>query len=84
MTVKAFRATALGQRRGLVRDLALTVTVATSADFVTPIGSQTDLLVYGPGGYRFTDYVHVGAPPQLLLSVTSTLGIAPLWGCRVT
>ncbi|WP_394345822.1 SLC13 family permease [Halegenticoccus tardaugens] len=58
----------------------LAVTFAASADFVTPIGYQTNLLVYGPGGYRFTDYFRVGAPLQVLLSIVTVLGIAALWG----
>jgi di/tricarboxylate transporter len=37
-------------------------------------------MVYGPGGYRFTDYVRVGAPLQGLLAVVTTLGIVALWG----
>jgi di/tricarboxylate transporter len=47
---------------------------------MTPVGYQTNLMVYGPGGYRFTDYVRVGAPLQALLTVVTTLGIAVLWG----
>jgi di/tricarboxylate transporter len=58
----------------------LTVTFAASADFMTPIGYQTNLLVYGPGGYRFTDYFRVGAPLQILLSVVTVLGISVFWG----
>nr|WP_160135178.1 SLC13 family permease [Halococcus salsus] len=58
----------------------LAVTFAASADFMTPIGYQTNLLVYGPGGYRFTDYTRVGAPLQIVLSVVTVLGIAMLWG----
>ena len=58
----------------------LAVTFAASAAFATPIGYQTNLMVYGPGGYRFTDYVRVGAPLQLLLAVVVTLGIATLFG----
>lgn len=58
----------------------LAVTFAASADFMTPIGYQTNLLVYGPGGYRFTDYTRVGAPLQIVLSVVTVLGIAALWG----
>ena len=58
----------------------LAVTFAASADFMTPIGYQTNLLVYGPGGYRFTDYARVGAPLQVLLSVVTVLGIAAFWG----
>jgi di/tricarboxylate transporter len=58
----------------------LAVTFASSADFMTPIGYQTNLLVYGPGGYKFTDYFRVGAPLQLILSVVTVLGIAIFWG----
>ncbi|WP_407661560.1 SLC13 family permease [Haladaptatus caseinilyticus] len=58
----------------------LAVTFASSADFMTPIGYQTNLLVYGPGGYKFTDYFRVGAPLQLLLSIATVLGIAVFWG----
>jgi di/tricarboxylate transporter len=58
----------------------LAVTFAASAAFATPIGYQTNLMVYGPGGYRFTDYLRVGAPLQLILTVVVTLGIAALFG----
>jgi len=58
----------------------LAVTFASSADFMTPIGYQTNLLVYGPGGYRFTDYFRVGAPLQVLLSVATVAGIVVFWG----
>ncbi|MFC7235311.1 SLC13 family permease [Halosegnis marinus] len=58
----------------------LAVTFAASTAFMTPVGYQTNLFVYGPGGYRFTDYVKVGAPLQLLFAVATTLGIAVLYG----
>ena len=58
----------------------LAVTFAASTAFMTPVGYQTNLFVYGPGGYRFTDYVKVGAPLQLLFAVVTTLGIAVLYG----
>ncbi len=58
----------------------LAVTFAASTAFMTPVGYQTNLMVYGPGGYRFTDFFRVGAPLQLLLSVVTVLGIAVLWG----
>jgi len=58
----------------------LAVTFAASTAFLTPVGYQTNLFVYGPGGYKFSDFVRVGAPLQLLLSVVTTLGIAFFWG----
>jgi di/tricarboxylate transporter len=58
----------------------LAVMFAASSAFMTPIGYQTNLMVYGPGGYRFTDYIRVGAPLQVLLTVVTTLGIAFFWG----
>lgn len=58
----------------------LAVMFASSADFMTPIGYQTNLLVYGPGGYRFTDYTRVGGPLELLLSVVTVGGLAVFWG----
>jgi di/tricarboxylate transporter len=51
-----------------------------SAAYITPIGYQTNLMVYGPGGYRFTDYTRVGLPLLVILSVVSTAGIAVLYG----
>ena len=51
----------------------MAVMIGASAGFITPIGYQTNLMVYGPGGYRFTDYVRVGLP----LSIA--VGIAVLW-----
>lgn len=58
----------------------LAVMFAGSTAFMTPIGYQTNLLVYGPGGYRFSDYVRVGAPLQLLFAVVTTACIAVFWG----
>nr|WP_276275036.1 SLC13 family permease [Haladaptatus sp. QDMS2] len=61
----------------------LGVTFAASTAFMTPVGYQTNLFVYGPGGYRFSDFIRVGAPLQLLLSVVTVVGIAFFWGIRV-
>ena len=58
----------------------LAVTFAASTAFMTPVGYQTNLFVYGPGGYRFMDYVKVGAPLQAIFAVVTTLGIAFFWG----
>ena len=58
----------------------LAVTFAASTAFMTPVGYQTNLFVYGPGGYEFRDYARVGGPLQLLLAVVTTLGIVTIWG----
>ncbi len=55
---------------------AITIMVAASASFATPIGYQTNLMVYGAGGYRFRDYLTFGAPLTLLAGIV-TVVIAP-------
>ncbi|MBW2483274.1 MAG: SLC13 family permease [Deltaproteobacteria bacterium] len=55
------------------------VCFGASACFATPIGYQTNLLVYGPGGYRFSDYLKLGIPLNLLVLAMGTLFIPVLW-----
>jgi di/tricarboxylate transporter len=56
---------------------AICIMIAASASFSSPIGYQTNLMVYGPGGYRFADYLRFGIPLNLLVMVV-TVGLAPL------
>ncbi|MFP4554914.1 MAG: SLC13 family permease, partial [Actinomycetota bacterium] len=48
------------------RGMAVAVAIAASASFLTPLGYQTNTMVYGPGGYRLTDYLKVGAPITII------------------
>ena len=57
----------------------LAVTFAASTAFMTPVGYQTNLMVYSAGGYRFTDYLRVGGPLQMLLTVVTPVTIAFFW-----
>jgi len=74
---------ALETAKGLGVDImpfAVTIMIAASASFATPIGYQTNLMVYGPGGYRFSDYLKIGLPLNLVYGVTTVI-LAPLvWG----
>ena len=56
---------------------AVTVAIAASAGFATPIGYQTHLMVLGPGGYRFTDFARIGLPLDLLCGIV-TVALTPL------
>ena len=47
---------------------------------MTPISYQTNLFVYGPRGYRFSDDLCVGTPLQLIFAAVTTIGIAFFWG----
>ncbi len=62
-----------------VRPFAFTIAYAASASFLSPIGYQTNTLVYGPGGYQFTDYFRVGLPLSLSIFLLSTMMIPVLW-----
>ncbi|MBI4270693.1 MAG: SLC13 family permease [Candidatus Rokubacteria bacterium] len=58
---------------------AVGLMMAGSNDFATPIGYQTNLMVYGPGGYRFSDYLRLGGPLNLLSWATAVFLIPFLW-----
>jgi di/tricarboxylate transporter len=61
------------------RPLVVAVMVAASASFATPIGYQTNMLVYGPGGYRFTDFMRVGIPLNLSIGALASFVIPFIW-----
>jgi di/tricarboxylate transporter len=61
------------------RGFAIAIAVSSSMDFLTPIGYQTNTMVYGPGGYRFGDYARLGAPLTLLMIVLQLLIIPRVW-----
>ncbi|MDG1802422.1 MAG: SLC13 family permease, partial [Paracoccaceae bacterium] len=61
------------------RALVVAVMVAASASFATPIGYQTNMLVYGPGGYRFTDFMRVGIPLNLSIGLLASAVIPMIW-----
>ncbi len=62
------------------RAFVLASMFAASMSFSTPVGYQTNTMVYGPGGYKFLDYVKVGAPLSLLLAITTPIFIYLVWG----
>ncbi|PRY94564.1 di/tricarboxylate transporter [Hasllibacter halocynthiae] len=61
------------------RALVVAVMIAASASFATPIGYQTNTLVFGPGGYRFGDYLKVGVPLNLTMGLVVSAVIPLIW-----
>jgi di/tricarboxylate transporter len=57
----------------------IAVMVGASCGFITPMGYQTNLMVYGPGGYRFMDYVRFGLPLNLVCGVITLLIVPRVW-----
>ena len=61
------------------RPLVVAVMIAASASFATPIGYQTNMLVFGPGGYKFTDFMRVGIPLNLSIGILASALIPFFW-----
>lgn len=73
-------AIATAQQAGLdPRGFAIAIAVAASVDFLTPIGYQTNTMVYGPGGYRFGDYARLGAPITASVLVVLVALVPVFW-----
>ncbi len=62
-----------------VLPFAVTVMIAASASFATPIGYQTNLMVYGVGGYRFMDFVRIGIPLTALTGLVTIFLVPLIW-----
>jgi di/tricarboxylate transporter len=61
------------------RPFILGVTIAASTAFAMPMGYQTHMMIYGPGGYRFSDFLRVGIPLNIICWVTSCTLIPLIW-----
>ena len=73
-------ALAVAQQMGFdPRAFVFAVAFAASASFITPVGYQTNLMVYGPGGYKFSDYIRVGFPLALIFWVMAIFILPVLW-----
>ncbi|PYE84222.1 SLC13 family permease [Pseudoroseicyclus aestuarii] len=72
-------AIALAQQTGLdPRALVVAVMLAASASFATPVGYQTNTLVYGAGDYKFTDFLKIGVLMNVIVGITAIL-VIPIW-----
>jgi di/tricarboxylate transporter len=61
------------------RPFAIAITAAASSSFASPIGYQTNLMIYGPGGYKFTDFLKIGIPLKLLVFAVAMVCIPYFW-----
>ena len=61
------------------RPFAMAVAFAASAAFATPIGYQTHMMVWGPGGYKFTDFIKIGLPLDILIWLAASILIPLAW-----
>ena len=64
------------------RPFAIAVAMAASASFLTPVAYQTNIMVYGPGGYRFGDYTRLGLPLTAIVVAVTVLLVPVMWPLR--
>ncbi len=64
------------------RPFIIAITLAAAADFCSPVGTQCNILVYGPGGYKFTDFMRIGIPLSFVIGIASILLISQIWPLR--
>ena len=74
IAMAALEAAGVGERAGI-----FVLMMAASASFATPIGYQTNLMVLGPGGYRFSDFFRIGVPLQLVLGILAVSVASYVW-----
>lgn len=73
-------ALAITQQAGLNPEpFMLAIMIAASASFATPLGYQTNLMVYGPGSYRFSDFLRAGIPMNIVVGVTALATLLLFW-----
>ncbi|MEX2536008.1 MAG: SLC13 family permease [Trueperaceae bacterium] len=73
-------AAALARSMGVdVMPFAIAIAMGASASFATPVGYQTNLMVYGPGGYNFRDYLRLGLPLTVLAGIVAVAVIPMVW-----
>ena len=65
------------------KPFALLIAFAGAASFITPIGYQTNLMVYGPGGYNFKDFFRIGLPLTVLFMVVAVVGLVLQFGLKI-
>jgi di/tricarboxylate transporter len=73
-------AAAAAQAQGIgLLPISYMIMIAASTAFSTPIGFQTNLMVYGPGGYKYTDFLRLGLPLQVLVGVSTVTIVSLAW-----
>jgi di/tricarboxylate transporter len=77
-------ALAITQQAGLDPEpFMFAIMIAASASFATPLGYQTNLMVYGPGAYRFSDFLRAGIPMNIIVGLTTISVLLLVWPLRL-